>query len=100
MGCIIADGDFATYNKEAVNEFLEEYKASIDYIGDSDNIDSAAEYVVETGVMGAIPAAKNALTNLSGSICYIDGDNMETSLKAFYAAIGIAQPDDSFYYAK
>ena len=100
MGCIIADGDFATYNTEAVNEFLEEYKASIDYIGDSDNIDSAADYVVETDVMGAMPAAKMALNNLGSSITYIDGEEMKNALVNFYNALGIALPDDSFYYEK
>ena len=100
MGCIIADGDFATYNTEAVNEFLEEYKASIDYIGDSDNIDSAADYVAETDVMGAVPAAKMALNNLGSSITYIDGEEMKNALVNFYNALGIALPDDSFYYEK
>ena len=100
MGCIIADGDFATYNTEVVNEFLEEYKASIDYIGDSDNIDSAADYVVETDVMGAVPAAKMALNNLGSSITYIDGDSMKSALSAFYKAIGITEPKAAFYYEK
>jgi NitT/TauT family transport system substrate-binding protein len=100
MGCIIADGDFARDHKDELNAFLEEYKASVEYIGNSKNIDSAADYVVETGVMGAAPAAKMALNNLGSSISYIDGDEMKTALVNFYKSIGIVLPDDSFYYEK
>ena len=100
MGCIVADGDFATYHKDSLNAFLQEYKESVEYIGNIENIDSASNYVVETGVMAAAPAARKALSNLSGSIAYMEGETMKTTLKAFYAAIGIALPDDSFYYEK
>ena len=61
-------------------------------------MDSAANYVVETGVMGAVPAAKKALSNLGTAIAYIDGANMKSTLVAFYEAIGIALPDDDFYF--
>ena len=100
MGCIVASGDVIKNHKSAVNAFLEEYKASIEYIGNLDNLDSAADYVVESGVMGAVPAAKSALENLSGSISYIEGEEMKKALVAFYNAIGISLPDDEFYYAK
>lgn len=100
MGCLLADGDFARDHKDELNAFLEEYKASVEYIGNSENVDSAANYVVETGVMGTAPAAKMALNNLGSSISYIDGDEMKTALINFYNAIGITLPDDSFYYEK
>lgn len=100
MGCIIADGDFARDHKSATAAFLEEYKASVEYIGNPDNLDSAANYVVETGVMAAAPAAKKALMNLGKAISYIDGADMKSSLVAFYNAIGIKLPDNSFYYEK
>ena len=44
--------------------------------------------------------AKKALANLGNSICYIDGGDMKETLTAFYTALGIALPDDSFYYEK
>ena len=51
--------------------------------------------------MAATPAAKNALTNLSGSIVYIDGKDMKVALEAFYKAIGISSAkNNSFYYEK
>ena len=100
MGCIVASGKLVKENKAAIDAFLTEYKASVDYIGNPMNIDSAANYVVETGVMAAAPAAKMALDNLGGSISYIDGANMKSTLVAFYKAIGVSLPDDSFYYEK
>ena len=100
MGCILADGDFATYNKKLLNDFLTEYKASIEYIANPTNLDSAANYIVETGVMAAAPAAKKALSNLGDAIAYLDGKEMKDALVSFYNALGIALPDDSFYYEK
>ena len=101
MGCVVASKTFVNEHKTVINNFLNEYKASIEFISNSQNLDTAAEYVVETGVMGAAPAAKKALTNLSGSIVYIDGTDMKTALEAFCKAIGISTPkNNSFYYEK
>ena len=100
MGCILARGKFAEENANSINQFLEEYQASIEYIGNPDNLDSAAEYVVETEVMAAVPAAKTALKNLGDSIFYIDGQNMKTALTAFYMSIGVEVPKDNFFYEK
>ena len=101
MGCIVANKDFVSENKDKIDSFLDEYKASIEYISAPANIDSAANYVVETGVMGAAPAAKKALTNLGSAISYIDGQDMKNALIAFYNAIDITSlPSDDFYYEK
>lgn len=100
MGCVIANGDFVSKHKNAVDSFLAEYKESVDYISNPKNIDSAAEYVVETGVMGASAPAKMALENLGDSICYIDGEEMKNALLAFYSALEITAPASEFYYEK
>ncbi len=100
MGCIIASGEFINKSKKALDSFLDEYKASVEYIGNAENLDSAANYIVETGIMGAAPAAKKTLTNLSGAIVYIDGEQMKNALIGFYSAIGVSLPADSFYYEK
>lgn len=101
MGCVVASKTFVSEHKTVIDKFLLEYKNSIDFISNSANIDTAAEYVVETGVMGAVPAAKKALTNLNGSIVYIDGADMKAALTAFYKAIGISAPkNNNFYYEK
>lgn len=98
MGCIVASSD--TKNNAGLDSFLEEYKASVEFISNPDNIDSAANYVVETGIMGAVPAAKKALTNLGSAISYIDGADMKAALISFYNAIGVTLPDEEFYYEK
>ena len=105
MGCIVARRDFVEAHKSRINEFLGEYKASIEYIDNAENIDNSATYVVETGVMGAAAPAKKALNNLRGDIAYLDGADMKAALEAFYNAIGLtviggALPDSDFYYGK
>lgn len=105
MGCVVANRNFASNNKDKVNAFLSEYEASINFISDSKNLDTAAGYIVEAGVLDAIPAAKKSLTNLGSAIAYIDGAEMKTILGDFYNAIGLnligeKLPDDKFYYEK
>lgn len=105
MGCIIANKDFANKNKGAINAFLDEYKTSIEYVANAENLDSAAQYVVDAGVLDAVPAAKKSLTNLGGAIAYKDGADMKSTLIDFYNAIGLKLiggklPEDEFYYEK
>ncbi len=107
MGCIVANKSTLENHKGAVDAFLAEYKASIEYIGDGENLETSAQYIVDAGIMGAVPAAKTALTNLNrgGYISYLDGDDMKTSLVKVYQAFGMALiggrlPDDGFYYEK
>ncbi len=98
MGCIIFKKDFANANKASVNAFLEEYESSIEYINDKNNNNSAAEMIFNAGILPKAAIAKKALLNLYGSIIYMDGAEMETALKAFYAVIDLASPADDFYY--
>ena len=105
MGCIIANNDFVNENNNEVNAFLDEYKLSIEYISNKENLDTAAEYVVDAGVLDAVPAAKKSLANLGSAIAYIDGAEMKSTLVAFYNSIGLnliggSLPDDEFYYDK
>ena len=105
MGCVVANKDFVAKNTSAVNDFLAEYKASIEYISNPSNIDTAADYIVEAGVIAALPAAKSSLKNLGSAITYVDGANMKAILIDFYNTIGIkliggSLPGDDFYYEK
>lgn len=100
MGCILADGDFVEANKDKIDSFLEEYRRSVEYISNPENLDSAANYIFETGVMAAVPAAKKALANLGSAISYIDGEDMRWALINFYCVLNITLPEDEFYYAK
>ena len=98
MGCIVVRNDFLEANKATVDAFLVEYKASIEYIGNEANHTAAATMIVENGIIPKLPIAKSALTNLYGSIVYIDGEDMQAALVSFYDAIGNNQPSDEFYY--
>lgn len=100
MGCIVTKKDFIDENKNALDSFLAEYKASIEFVSSKENLDTAANYIAEAKIMAAAPAAKKALANLGGAIAYIDGADMKTTLNTFYQAIGMPAPKDEFYYAK
>ena len=107
MGCIVANKKVVVENKAAVDAFLEEYAKSIEFIGDSANIEISAQYIVDAGIMAAAPAAKMALTNLNkgGYIDYLDGVNMREAVEKVYNAFGMTLiggklPDDNFYYEK
>ena len=100
MGCIVASGSVINGHKDLVDQFLTEYKASVEFIGNPDNLSSAADYIVKTNVMGAAPAATKALKNLGEAISYVEGEDMKNTLIAFYNAIGVAIPSNDFYYEK
>ena len=98
MGCIVASKSFIDKNSDKAASFLSEYKASIEYIGNKENIETAANYIAEASIIPKAPLAKKALLNLGDAISYVDGQDMKNILKAFYNAIGVALPDDDFYY--
>lgn len=105
MGCIVANKDFVSKNKDAVNTFLDEYKLSIEYVSNEENLENAAMYVVDAGVLDAVAAAKKSLINLGDAIAYIDGAEMKNLLVGFYTAIGLnlvggKLPDNEFYYER
>ena len=105
MGCVVVNKKFASSHKSAISSFLDEYEASIKFISDSQNIEASAQYIVDAGVLDAVPAAKKSLANLGNAITYIDGDEMKRVLTDFYTAItpnliGGKLPDDKFYYEK
>lgn len=105
MGCIVGRSEFIEAHKTVIDSFLTEYKASIEYISNPENIETSAQYIVDASVLDAVTPAKKSLTNLGDSIAYIDGDEMKNVLVAFYgsinpALIGGKLPDDEFYYKK
>lgn len=98
MGCIVANKAFTQGNEKLIRDFLYEYKNSIEFIGNAENKAEAAQMIVDAKILPKLPIATSALNNLYGSIVYSDGEEMEQTLKAFYQAIGITSPDDTFYY--
>ena len=98
MGCLIVRNDLIKNDEIALVDFLDEYKKSIQYIGNPDNNADAASMIVEAGILPKLPIAKSALTNLYGSIVYEDGTAMQGTLEGFYKAIDMKIPENSFCY--
>lgn len=102
QGCIIVNRQFAQTYPAAVQTFLEEYAASVEYVNSKPE---EASVMIETfGIIPKAAVAKKAIPNCN--ICLITGDEMQSTLTALYqvlfaanpSSIGGALPDDAFYY--
>ena len=106
MGCVVVSSAFAEQNKSALDAFLAEYKASIEYMSDAANIEDAAALCETYGIIPKAAVAKKAIPNCS--LTYVDGAEMKTQISAFYkilfdynpASVGGTLPDEEFYYSK
>ncbi len=104
QGCIVATKQFATQHKQALDAFLTEYKASVEFINKAD--DDAANAVVEAGIIGKAPITKIAIPR-SNLVC-MEGAEMKTALlgtltvlfESDAASVGGKLPDDDFFYQK
>ena len=104
QGCIIVNKEFAQKNKQAVDTFLTEYQASVDYVTSS-TVD-ASQLVEEFGIMPKALIAELAIPNCN--IIFLEGDTMKETMQAnlevlFQAnpkSIGGAMPGDDFYYSR
>ncbi len=103
QGCIVASADFIDNHKRLLKEFLDIYEKSIDYMDNSDNIDSAADIVTSLKILPQKPVALKAIPRCN--IAYIDGAEMKETLAAYLEAlsannlnlVGGKLPDDAFY---
>ena len=104
QGCVIATKAFAEEHKAALDAFLEEYAASIEFVKKAD--DDAAQAVVDAGIIGKAPIAKRAIPK-SNLVC-LTGEEMKATmsgtLSVLFASdpksIGGKLPGDDFYYFK
>lgn len=102
QGCVVVRTQFAEQHPEAVQAFLNEYKASIEFV--NANPADASGMIVEAGIFAQAPVAAKAIPN--SNICYIDGAEMKAGLQKFYeilyavapASIGGQLPAEDFYY--
>lgn len=104
QGCIVVSRDAIRDHKALVDRFLDEYKASVDFV--NQNVKEAAAMIAELEIVPAAAVAEKAIPNCN--IVYIDGDEMIRSLSAFYrvlydaspSSIGEKLPDETLYYKK
>ena len=102
QGCIIVNKKFAEENKSALDNFLAEYKASIEYA--NANVADVSLLIEKHEIIPKAALAEKALPNCN--ITYIDGDLMKQYVNAVYqvfydanpSSIGGEMPDDGFYY--
>ncbi len=102
MGCIVARKDFVERNREAVEAFLTEYKASVDYT--STNLEDTAALCETYGVIPKAAVAKQAIPRCS--IACITGldmqkvvtENLTVLLNANPQSVGGKLPSDDFWY--
>ena len=104
MGCVVVRKEFADQQPAAVEAFLKEYQASIQYMTDSANLDAAAQLCEEFGIIPKAAVAKKAMAG--ANLCFVSGEEMKARIAPFYqilfdfnpASVGGALPDDGFYY--
>lgn len=104
MGCLIVNKTFAEENKAAVNEFLKQYEASVEFV--NTDIEAAAEIIAQQGILASAELAQKAIPN--SAIVYKDAyankDEINSFLNLLYSynpsSIGGALPNEDFYYQK
>lgn len=102
-GVLVVRSDFAKLYPEQIAAFLDEYKASTQYV--NANVPDAAKLVEKFGIVKADVAAK-AIPFCN--ITYIDGAEMKTAMEGYLnvldkqnpKSIGGTLPDDGFYYKR
>lgn len=101
-GVVIATTEFVESNPEAVEKFLTEYEASINYA--NENVEDAAQLIGKFEIVAA-GVAQKALPHCN--LTFLAGEEMKTALSGYLsvlfeqnpASIGGAMPADDFYYA-
>lgn len=102
QGCVVVRTAFLEEHPEAVEKFLTEYEASINYL--QNNNDATAALVVKHGIFANENVAKIAIPKCN--VTYIDGNEMKSAMNDFLNAlstiniqsIGGKLPTDTFYY--
>lgn len=101
-GVVIAQKDFVDNNTEAFNLFLDEYRASTEWV--NTNTDEAADLIGGYDIVGA-PVAKKALpfcniTFLDSTDSFKETINgyLNVLFKANPSSVGGKLPEDEFYY--
>lgn len=102
QGCVVVTKEFAQKNPKAVAAFLNEYKASIEYV--KTNVDDASVLVAKYGIIPKAPLAAKAIPN--SNLTFLAGSDMKTVLTPFYqvlfnadkTSVGGKLPADDFYY--
>ncbi|MBE6553967.1 MAG: ABC transporter substrate-binding protein [Ruminococcaceae bacterium] len=102
QGCVVVRTEFLETYPDAVELFLTEYEASIQYL--QENVTEASQLIAEVGIFANAKVAETAIPKCN--ICYLTGNEMKSAMTVYLQvlhginpnAIGGAMPADSFYY--
>lgn len=101
-GCVIVRNEVLEENKDAVDTFLKEYEASINYV--NENVADAAQLVADYGIIANAAIAEKAIP--ACNIVFMGGEEMKANMEGYLGvlaaanpkAVGGALPDEAFYY--
>ena len=101
QGCIIVNAEFAKNNPKALDNFMKQYKASVEFV--NSKVDEAATLCEKYEIIPKAPLAKKAIPNCN--IVFIEGEEMKTMsnniFKMLFEAnpqsVGGAIPDEAIY---
>lgn len=102
QGCVVVRKEFAQNNKNAVNDFLTEYEASIKYL--NENPADAAALIVKYGIFANQAVAETAIPKCN--VTFMKGEEMKAAMSSFItamynvapASVGNKIPNADFYY--
>lgn len=101
-GVLVARKEFIEANKASFDVFLADYAASTKYV--TENVDQAAAWVAEYGIVAKEPLAKKAIPQCN--ITCVTGEEMKALVNNYCtvlfeqnpASVGGTMPDEAFYY--
>ncbi len=104
QGCVVVRTEFLEQNPDAVENFLTDYKASIEKA--QNDYEATAALCEKHGIVAKAAVAKAALPYVG--LCYIDGQEMKTKLSGFLTvlhtanptSVGEKLPGEDFWYEK
>ena len=103
MGCVVVQDAFLQEHPEAVEAFLAEYRASVDFVTDPAELEAAAELIAGAEIVASPEIAAAALPQCG--IVFLTGEEMKTAASGFLSvlyeadpqSVGGTLPDDSLY---
>ena len=101
QGCVVVRTEFAKAYPAAVQKFLADYRASVDFL--TSDPDAASQQIVDAGLFAAAPVAKAAIPRCN--LCFLTGSEMKAALSGYLeimlaeapASVGGSLPGDDFY---
>lgn len=103
MTTLVVRTEFAQAHPEAVEAFLEDYRASVDFV--NGNVEEAAQLVADLGITANAKIAAAAIPKCA-LVCITGVNEIQAAIQGYYEvlweadpkSVGGGLPDDGFYY--